>query len=463
MSLLAASTCAPVVASASGFGAARFGGEHGHPTTNNATAIYYNPAGIADAERFHVFVDGTLAWRSASYERTASSLDSPLPSDDYSAANAGKASLFNVIASPMGGFTGKLGDFAFGAAFFVPMGGSASWDKNETFRDDPAYPGPVDGVQRWWSIEGNLRVMYASLAAAYRIDLGGGRGLSFGLAPSLIMSSLQTLRARDVSGGTSLDNEGRSLVDVSGIQFGLGAGVLAEVLPDRLFIGASYQSRPNFTGGARLTGTLKTSLPGGELTEDAIDLYQDLPDVFRLGARFRPVTSLELRLFGDWSRWGAFVDQCIVRAGSDQSAGPCEAIEADGREEVPEGEKGTVLQYLPRDWNDAFGVRLGASYYASKLVELFGGVGYDGNAVPDRSLDPALTDFDKFSIAAGLRLTPGDTLGIAASYTQVLYVGRDTSGKYGFAEFESPSAGPDAGGTYGQAIGFFNVNVDVAF
>ena len=31
-------------ASASGFFVARFGGEHGHPTTDNPTAMYYNPA-----------------------------------------------------------------------------------------------------------------------------------------------------------------------------------------------------------------------------------------------------------------------------------------------------------------------------------------------------------------------------------------------------------------------------------
>ena len=32
---------------ASGFYVARFGGEHGHPTTDNLSAIYYNPAGLS--------------------------------------------------------------------------------------------------------------------------------------------------------------------------------------------------------------------------------------------------------------------------------------------------------------------------------------------------------------------------------------------------------------------------------
>ncbi|HMJ10332.1 MAG TPA: hypothetical protein VK524_02945, partial [Polyangiaceae bacterium] len=41
-------------AQASGFATARFGSEHGHPTTTNATAIYYNPAGIAESRGTHV-------------------------------------------------------------------------------------------------------------------------------------------------------------------------------------------------------------------------------------------------------------------------------------------------------------------------------------------------------------------------------------------------------------------------
>src|SRR5688572_8894505 len=58
-------------AHASGISTARFGGEHGHPTTDNATAIYYNPAGIALSKGTHIFVDATLALRWASYTRPA--------------------------------------------------------------------------------------------------------------------------------------------------------------------------------------------------------------------------------------------------------------------------------------------------------------------------------------------------------------------------------------------------------
>ena len=67
-------------AQASGFGTARFGGEHGHPTTDNPTAIYYNPAGLAEDTpgmekkdwRLKFFVDGNLALRWAGWSHAAS-------------------------------------------------------------------------------------------------------------------------------------------------------------------------------------------------------------------------------------------------------------------------------------------------------------------------------------------------------------------------------------------------------
>src|SRR5687767_12116154 len=107
-------------ARAGGFAVARMGGEHGHPTTTNATAIYFNPAGIGMSEGYHVFLDANFAWRKLTYTHETQ------PTDDATApdgANNGKGELFNVLASPMIGVTGKFGDFAIGAGFYTPFGG----------------------------------------------------------------------------------------------------------------------------------------------------------------------------------------------------------------------------------------------------------------------------------------------------------------------------------------------------
>src|SRR5207248_1177314 len=53
---------------ASGFAAARFGGELGGVTSTNPTALYYNPAGIGFSTGASLFADGDIAIRHFSWE-----------------------------------------------------------------------------------------------------------------------------------------------------------------------------------------------------------------------------------------------------------------------------------------------------------------------------------------------------------------------------------------------------------
>src|SRR5262245_45104378 len=69
----------PSIAWASGFATARFGGEHGYVVTENPTALYYNPAGLAESEGTHIWVEYDLALRSAGYQhkKAKTDLDEP--------------------------------------------------------------------------------------------------------------------------------------------------------------------------------------------------------------------------------------------------------------------------------------------------------------------------------------------------------------------------------------------------
>jgi len=435
-------------ANAAGFATARFGGEHGNPITNNATAIYYNPAGIAEAEGFHIFLDGSLAFRSATYDHGQASSDTPEP-DGAIGANHGKATLFNVIGAPMVGGTAKFGSFALGAGFFVPIGGTSVWDKDDDFANNPKFPGPIDGEQRWYSIEGTIRSLYFTLAAAYEFKK---IGLSVGVAANLIDSEIHTIRARNADGSDNVKSEGRSLIDVKGINWGFGVGAMFQAIPKKLWVGASYQSRPNVAGGMHMDGTLTNFFAAKDETK--VSVNQDLPDIYRLGGRFRPMDTLELRLFGDFTRWSAFESQCL--APEDK---PCK-VNAQG---AAIDEKSKPIQNLPRNWQDTVGVRGGASYWFVPKVEGFFGLGFDSNAIPDESLDPALTDFNKISVGGGARVELIKQLHAAASWTEIFYLSRDTNGKSKNAGYVTPSNGPDAGGKYTQLVGVLNVNLEASF
>jgi len=224
------------------------------------------------------------------------------------------------------------------------------------------------------------------------------------------------------------------------------------MIPDTLWVGASYQARPNISGGMTLEGTLRNYFAGSP-AEDDIDVEQDLPDIYRLGVRYRPREDLELRLFGDVTRWSSLERQCVVERGK-----PCE-LNPDGS--APDGSG--VIQNFPRDWHDAFGVRAGASHWFSRRLEGFAGLGFDSSAIPDETLEPTFMDANKITGTLGASYELVKNLHIAASYLQVFYLPRDTNGKSENDAFERPSRSPNSGADYRQWLGALNVNVDVAF
>lgn len=438
------------VAHAAGFSVARFGGEHGNPMTENPTALYYNPAGIGFSEGTHVFVDLNLAWRSATYTRTAS--DTPEPAG-AEGANSGKATLTNFLASPMIALTHSFGLVTVGAGFFTPFGGQAEWSQRTELAESE-HPGIVDGPQRWYTIDGDLRASYVGFGAAVRpVQM-----LSLGVTGNLVLGKVETIRARVVDGSDTIENEGRSWLDVSGTHFSFGAGVMLEPelgqgpTPARLRLGASYQSQPAIENGGemRLGGTLNNNF-GGAVASSDVDFVQRLPDIVRAGISYRPEGQrFELRLFGDYQRWSVMEAQCVVQPGA-----PCDRD--------PDVNKDTYIQNQFRGWHDTFGARAGLSWFRSEVTELFVGAGYASNAVPDETLEPALMDFHSVTLGFGARIRAASWVHVSPSYTQVIYLGRTTSTSRHDDYLGGKWKSPDSSGTYRQAVGVLNVNADFAF
>ena len=453
-----AAACWSTEALASGFTVAHFGGDHGNVTADNPTAIYYNPAGLADRDpadeekkfEVHLFIDGNFAFRKLTWDHAASKSDVPEPMG-AAGANTGEASLFNFVVAPMIGANFKIKDFAIGAGFYVPFGGQESWDSNPKFASSKLFPGPVDGVQRWHNISGILRSSYITLAAAYDIV----DRVSFGASINLIRSDAQTIRARVPDGSNDISQEGRSLLDVGGWEGSFGVGILGEIVPRKLWIGASYQAQPGVVGEMDLKGTLQNNF-GGTKTNDKVQLFQALPAIYRLGIRARPADKWEVRLTGEVQDYSVFTNQCIAVA----TAKTC-TTNADGS--ATAGENPAPIQNIVRRWTAAFSTRLGASYWVADPVELFASFGYDSNAVPSSTLEPTLMDFHTLSPALGGTFSIGKHLKAEISYTQYIAIPRNTTGQSILATLASPSKTPDSGGKYNQILGVIDVNAEVSF
>jgi len=433
-------------ARASGFDTAHFGGEHGSVVTTNPTALYYNPAGVGFSEGTHIFLDGNLAVRNMSWTHQLAPSDPPDPPGGQG-ANAGTAHLLNVFGGPALGVTTRLGQFAFGAGLFVPFGGRESWDQNQKFVNSTMYPLASAGVQRWHVIDGALTFIYTAVGAAYRLG-----PLSIGASGNLVLSSVSFTQAKNPTGQGQPDTarEGRANLDVSGTTGSFGVGAMLEAVPDRLWVGASYQSQPG-VGPLHLDGTLGITSPSVNYNYK-VSFNTALPDVVRAGARLKAADDLELRLFGQYTRWSVNKTQCVAIQGY-----ACSTY-ADGSDA-----SGGVVANYRRDWNDTYGIHAGASYWLRPQLELFAGTGFETGAAPDSTLEPGLADADNFEIALGARMRVVHWLYLAASYTHLQFLDRDNTGKSTLADAPVPTQQQDGGGRYTQWVGVLDLNAEMIF
>ncbi len=466
----------PTFALASGLGAARFGGEHGHPTTDNVTAIYFNPAGLSLRSGTRLHLNYTLAMRDFTFDRDPGGIDNIVedgesgtgtPAGEGVAINSGKGTLSNLVGAP---FIGAVTDFGVeglgvGLAFYVPFGGSSVWDKQPTSEN---FPGAVDGSNRWWIIEGSIRALYFTGGLAYRSD---AHRLSLGISVSAVLSQMNTLRARNSDGTDSVTSggnlqEGRAHVDVAGLDVAFALGFLWEPL-DNLHVGFSYTSQPGL-GETKMTGETTLVLGGGPIdsvmpTES--EFFHAWPDILRLGVRYTEPRSWEVRASAELVRWSHFERQCLLNTAIADRA--CTGDPPPGK-----------IVIIPRHWEDAFGVRLGASWWAADAAELYLGAGWDGNAVPDRTIGPALYDTEKWTAAVGgkFRLLD-DQLTIGFTFTQIIYPERtvaprgrvDTDGSGGTVSDlsalgnDNAVRNPDGAGTYTHSVSLFDLYTEIAF
>jgi long-chain fatty acid transport protein len=450
---LAWQLAAPARAFASGFAAAEFGGELGNVVTTNPTALYFNPAGIALGEGTRLYVSGVLALRRATWSHAQAASELPEP-PGAEGADTGQARFSNVLGAPALAATTWIGRVAVGGAVYVPFGGRVRWDQNKRFVNDPSFPLAADGVQRWHIIEGSVSSLYFTVGAALRLG-----PVALGVTGNLIRSSVHFRQAKSFNPRQAVDplNEGRIGIDATGLDASFAVGAMLEAVRARLWLGASYQAQPAL-GPVKLDGTLSTSLGADVAPPRPITYTYALPDILRVGLRARPNLghvlggrALELRLFGDLTRWSRLQTQCVsVRSE------PC-AVYPDGTDATPGA---TTIQNVRRRWKDTYGVNVGASLWASAAVELFAGAGYATAASPDATLDPLMPDADTLRFALGGRFAVPGRFHITAGLTTVQYATRDNTGRSALSDAELPTRRADGGGKYELWLGLFQISLE---
>jgi long-chain fatty acid transport protein len=469
VALAALAGAVPTTARASGFLTDQFGSDQGNPALGNTYSVYFNPAAMAGMHGSEITLGGVIAARSLDYTRSSSALSysgttangTPVGDSVYTAANTGQAHSFGVLGAPYIGFVTDFGGshVRLGLASYIPFGGQVSWGKNDAFSGNPLAPGAYDGPQRWSSISASTSSLYETAAFAYLFEKARlGLGASF----SVIRTGVTDTRARDVDGSddiltsTNVIKEGRTYLDVSGIQVGASAGVYWEATEDRkLRLGVSYTSQPNF-GTMRLGGTFKLT-PGATSSEATVpvDLLQGYPDVIRVGAAWRVAPQAELRLDADWQRWSQFKYQCIVAKGNS-----C-PVDSHGVTSDP-----TVKLDLPRDFQDSFKVRAGVAFWVEPKTEIFASASYESPPVGKSHEDPLIFDSTRVAGTLGVRHGFSQHWHASLSYTYVYFVPLTVNDSAYHTYAGTPqgvSASPSANGSYSSELYYFDAAVSYRF
>ena len=451
-------------ASASGYLTARFGSDHGTPVMPNTYAIYFNPAAVGGTTGTTITGDASVLLRWAQYRRDRDALSpsekSKIDNDaNYVNSNTGKGNLLNLLALPFVGVNTDFGGskyFRGGFATYVPFGGFATWDRLE----EPVNgtPGTVDRVQRWHNISGQILAIYNTFAFAVKVH----PRFTIGANVSPVIHLVSTVRARNADGSDDTINngtlvEGRSLLEASGVNLSAGLGMYWEV-SDNFRLGLSYTAPPGF-GETRLTGDLTAQLGAGAPAVTKIGFSQSYPDIIRFGAAGKLADRWELRGDFEFVRWSTFRRQCVYKEGT----------ECDANRDGYAAPSSNVILNIPRNWDNAIGIRVGPAYQLSDTVELFGSLGMTTPAVPKETIDASTIDAVRLYGTVGGRFTLSKHVALAASYNHIHFFDVNTNGKSQMNLPDKPdsayhaSRSPSANGTYRSQIGFVNINLAYTF
>ena len=185
-------------------------------------------------------------------------------------------------------------------------------------------------------------------------------------------------------------------------------------------------------------------------------MNEALPDIARIGARWRVADDFELRLFGSYTRWSVNQTQwqksrfqgyaCATYAdGSDASGGTISNFRRNWKRHLRHPGRGELLDEASR-----------SSSSPERATRT-------RRRPTARCSEPSTADADNVQLSAGARLFVAHWFYVGASYTQFLFFDRDNTGKSTLADATVPTQQQDGGGKYTQWIGLFDLNVEKRF
>lgn len=348
-------------------------------TAEDASTIYYNPAGLSRMTGRQFTVTGSAIRPSIRFENHGSDTATGA---SLSGGNGGDAGSLAAIPA-LYYATDVIPGLRFGIGLQSAFGLKTEYD---------------DGwVGRYQALKSELQTFNLNPTLAYAVN----DKLSVGIGVSAQYAKVELTRAIDFGavcagalgvarcapiGFLPQAKDGKVTLDGSDWAFGFNLGALYMATPGTRF-GLSYRSRirHDLSGGsarfdkpAGLPGPLAAA---AAFSDTGVSAALDLPETINLSA----YTELDSKwaLLGDinWTRWSRF-NELRVRF-----------------------DNGSPDSVVREDWRNTTRFGVGVNYRHNDALMLRGGLTYERSPVREQFLTPSVPDADRTILAIGLRYT----------------------------------------------------------
>lgn len=299
---------------------------------NDATALYWNPAGLAKLQN-SILVFGTDVMPNATYKMDAAGIDAATNSKHYISPNV----FFNY----------NFGDLAVGIGLYVPAGLGTDWKS-----DDFGYPAGYDFMSK-------IAVFNISPGIAYKIT----DAFSVGLAINIYYGMFDL--SQPILAGTSVMQFEETS---SGTGFGATIGLKYD-FSEMVSAGLSFRTKTTVS----MSGTAKNPAFAGYGFETESDFDRDVtwPMWIAGGIAVHPSDKFTITFDAQYSQWSE-LDKLV-------------ATYKDANWEATMASTGGNT--FEMKWNDATQIRLGLEYLVSPSLALRGGYYYDPAPAPDETVN----------------------------------------------------------------------------
>ena len=361
---------------------------------DDATTIFYNPAGMVRLERTEVAaaISGVAISSEFRNRNSQPALGQPL------GVEGGDAGDWNPLAAAYVAVPITEG-LAAGFAFNVPFGLKLEYDD--------------DWMGRFQSLESEIKTYNFNPALAFRLNehMSLGFGLNYQRMQAQLTNAVNyTAVIGSVSPALVPLNPGLAghlVVRGDDAEWGFNAGVLFEFTPDTR-LGLSYRSPVSYEVEGTVNFTAPTATnpqgaaiiaaasgPGGPLADGGASVDLELPDIATASFYQAIGDRAELMIDVAWTGWSSVQYLNVVR------------------------DTGVVLSSTPELWEDTWRYAVGMTWELNDAWKLRGGLAFDETPVPDETRTARLPDTKRKWVAIGARWTPSDSVLIDLGYAHL--------------------------------------------